>query len=139
METELAPNLKRCRVCKHRATGGCPNCGGALGMPNLGLPPCTVCPHGRLLAQDIDDANSEMNEQYVVAQEQTVFAEFEPEVYVYEDDGGMIGDLPNLDTLEAIALSNQMRIMQINNMLQSNPERIPAVEAVLGISGYMGS
>jgi hypothetical protein len=38
-----------------------------------------------------------------------------------------------------MALSNQMRIMQINNMLQSNPERIPAVEAILGISGYMGS
>ena len=122
METELAPDLKRCRVCKHRATGGCPNCGGALGMPNLGLPPCTVCPHGRLLAQDIDDANAELNE-----------------VYVFEDDGVVIGESLNPDTLEAIALSNQMRIAQIDAMLRSNPERIPAVEAILGISGYMGS
>jgi hypothetical protein len=139
MDVELAPDLKRCRVCKHRATGGCPNCGGALGMPNLGLPPCTVCPHGRLLAQDIDDVNAEMNEQYVIAQEQTVLAGFQPEVYVFDYDGFATGEVVNPDTLEAIALSNQMRIMQINNMLQSNPERIPAVEAVLGISGYMGS
>jgi hypothetical protein len=29
--------------------------------------------------------------------------------------------------------------MQINAMLTSNPERISAVEAVLGINGYMGS
>ena len=122
MATELAPDLKRCRVCKHRATGGCPNCGGALGMPNLGLPPCTVCPHGRLLAQDIDDANSEMNE-----------------VYVFEDDGGPVGEVVDPNTLEALALSNQMRIAQIDMMLRSNPERIPAVEAILGISGYMGS
>jgi hypothetical protein len=91
-------------------------------MPNLGLPPCTVCPHGRLLAQDIDDANAELNE-----------------VYVFEDDGVVIGESLNPDTLEAIALSNQMRIAQIDAMLRSNPERIPAVEAVLGISGYMGS
>ena len=138
MDVELAPDLKRCRVCKHRATGGCPNCGGALGMPNLGLPPCTVCPHGRLLAQDIEDANAEINEQYVIAQEQAVFS-LEPEVYVIEDDGVMIGDAPNPDTLEALALSNQMRIMQINAMLTSNPERIASVEAVLGISGYMRS
>ena len=91
-------------------------------MPNLGLPPCTVCPHGRLLASDIEDANAELSE-----------------VYVFEDDGVVIGESPNPDTLEAIALSNQMRIMQINAMLQSNPERISAVESVLGISGYMGS
>ena len=122
METELAPNLKRCRVCKHRATGGCPNCGGALGMPNLGLPPCTVCPHGRLLAQDIDDANAELSE-----------------VYVFEDDGGPVGEVVDPNTLEALALSNQMRIAQIDMMLRSNPERILAVEAVLGINGYMGS
>ena len=107
-------------------------------MPNLGLPPCTVCPHGRLLAQDIEDANAEINEQYVIAQEQAVFS-LEPEVYVIEDDGVMIGDAPNPDTLEALALSNQMRIMQINAMLTSNPERIASVEAVLGISGYMRS
>ena len=122
MATELAPDLKRCRVCKHRATGGCPNCGGALGMPSLGLPPCTVCPHGRLLAQDIDDANAEL-----------------AEVYVFEDDGGPVGEVVDPNTLEALALSNQMRIAQIDAMLQSNPERIPAVESVLGISGYMGS
>ncbi len=132
MDVELAPDLKRCRVCKHRATGGCPNCGGALGMPNLGLPPCTVCPHGRLLASDIDDANVEINEQYVIAQEQTVFAGFDM-------DGQPIGEVVDPNTLEALALSNQMRIMQINAMLTSNPERIPAVESVLGISGYMGS
>ena len=81
---------------------------------------------------DIDDENAEMNEQYVIAQEQTVFAGFGM-------DGQPIGEVVNPDTLEAIALSNQMRIMQINNMLQSNPERIASVEAVLGISGYMGS
>lgn len=80
----------------------------------------------------IDDANAEMAEQYVIAQEQTVFAEF-------DDDCVIIGDAPNPDTLEALALSNQMRISQINAMLQSNPERIASVEAVLGISGYMGS
>ena len=122
MDVELAPDLKRCRVCKHRATGGCPNCGGALGMPNLGLPPCTVCPHGRLLASDIDDANAELSE-----------------VYVFEDDGVIIGEVVDPNTLEAIALSNQMRIAQIDAMLRANPERIPAVESVLGISGYMGS
>jgi anthranilate/para-aminobenzoate synthase component II len=88
---------------------------------------------------DIDDANAEMNEQYVIAQEQTVFAGFEPEVYVFDYHGFAIGEVVDPNTLEALALSNQMRIMQINNMLQSNPERIPAVEAVLGISGYMGS
>jgi hypothetical protein len=71
---------------------------------------------------DIDDANAEL-----------------AEVNVFEDDGVVIGESPNPDTLEAIALSNQMRIMQINAMLQGNPERIPAVESVLGISGYMGS
>ena len=81
-----------------------------------------MCPHGRQVAQDIDDANAELTE-----------------VYVIEDDGVMIGDSPNPDTLEALALSNQMRIAQIDAMLRSNPERIPAVEAVLGISGYMGS
>jgi hypothetical protein len=91
-------------------------------MPNLGLPPCTVCPHGRLLAQDIDDANAELTE-----------------VYMFQDDGVIIGDAPNPDTLEALALSNQMRIAQIDAMLRANPERIPAVESVLGISGYMGS
>jgi hypothetical protein len=110
-----------------------------LGMPNLGLPPCTVCPHGRLLASDIDDANAELNEQYVIAQEQTVFAGFESEVYVFDYDGFATGEVVNPDTLEAIALSNQMRISQINNMLRSNPERIASVEAVLGITGYMGS
>lgn len=97
-------------------------CGGALGYPQFGLGPCPVCPHGRQVAQDIDDANAEL-----------------AEVYVFEDNDIMIGDSPNPDTLEALALSNQMRIMQINAMLTSNPERIPAVEAVLGISGYMGS
>ena len=122
MASDLAPNLKRCPICRHRSTSTCPNCGGALGMPNLGLPPCTVCPHGRLLASDIDDANAEL-----------------AEVYVFEDNDIMIGDSPNPDTLEALALSNQMRIMQINAILTSNPERIPAVESVLGISGYMGS
>jgi hypothetical protein len=80
-----------------------------------------------------------MNEQYVIAQEQTVFAGFEPDVYVFDYDGFATGEVVNPDTLEAIALSSQMRIMQINAMLTSNPERIPAVEAVLGISGYMGS
>jgi hypothetical protein len=80
----------------------------------------------------IDDANAEMNEQYVIAQEQTVFAEF-------HDDGVVIGEVVDPDTLEAIALSNQMRIAQIEAMLRANPQRIPAVEAVLGISGYMGS
>jgi hypothetical protein len=98
-----------------------------------------VCPHGRHIASDIDDANAEMNEQYVIAQEQTVFAGFEPEVYVFDYDGFATGEVVNPDTLEAIALSNQMRIMQINAMLTSNPERISAVEAVLGINGYMGS
>ncbi len=114
-------------------------CGGALGYPPFGLGPCPVCPHGRQVAMDIDDANAEMNEQYVVAQEQTVFAGFEPEVYVFDYDGFATGEVVNPDTLEAIALSNQMRIAQIDMMLRSNPERIPAVEAVLGISGYMGS
>jgi hypothetical protein len=74
------------------------------------------------VAQEIDDANAELSE-----------------VYVFEDDGVIIGEVVDPNTLEAIALSNQMRIMQINAMLTSNPERIPAVEAVLGISGYMGS
>ena len=97
-------------------------CGGALGYPPFGLGPCPVCPHGRHIAQDIDDANAEPTE-----------------VYVIEDDGIMIGEVVDPDTLEAIALSNQMRIMQINAMLTSNPERIASVEAVLGISGYMGS
>ena len=97
-------------------------CGGALGYPQFGLGPCPVCPHGRQVAQDIDDANAELTE-----------------VYVIEDDGVMIGEVVDPDTLEAIALSNQMRIMQINAMLTSNPERIASVEAVLGISGYMGS
>ena len=97
-------------------------CGGALGYPQFGLGPCPVCPHGRQVAQEIDDANAELSE-----------------VYVFEGDGVIIGDSPNPDTLEALALSNQMRIMQINAMLTSNPERIPAVESVLGISGYMGS
>jgi hypothetical protein len=71
---------------------------------------------------DIDDANAEL-----------------AEVYVFEDDGGPVGEVVDPNTLEALALSNQMRIGQIDAMLQSNPERIPAVEAVLGISGYMGS
>ena len=93
-----------------------------LGHLQLGLPPCPVCPHGRHIAQDIDEANAELNE-----------------VYVFEDNDIMIGDAPNPDTLEALALSNQMRISQINAMLQSNPERIASVEAVLGISGYIGS
>ena len=93
-----------------------------LGHLQLGLPPCPVCPHGRHIAQDVDDANAEL-----------------AEVYVFEDNDIMIGDSPNPDTLEALTLSNQMRIMQINAMLTSNPERIPAVEAVLGISGFMGS
>jgi hypothetical protein len=88
---------------------------------------------------EIDDANAEMNEQYVIAQEQTVFAGFEPEVYVHEADGGPVGESPNPDMLEALALSNQMRISQIEAMLRLNPERIASVEAVLGISGYMGS
>ena len=26
-----------CRVCRHGATGSCPNCGGYLGMPSLGV------------------------------------------------------------------------------------------------------
>jgi hypothetical protein len=93
-----------------------------LGVPHLGLPPCPVCPHGRHIASDIDDANAEL-----------------AEVYVFEDDGGPVGEVVDPNTLEALALSNQMRIAQIDMMLRSNPERIPAVEAVLGISGYMGS
>ena len=71
---------------------------------------------------DVDDANAELSE-----------------VYVFEDDGLVIGDAPNPDTLEAIALANQMRIAQIDAMLRANPERIASVEAVLGISGLMGS
>jgi hypothetical protein len=95
-----------------------------LGHLQLGLPPCPVCPHGRHIAQDIDDANAEL-----------------AEVYVFEDDGMAveIGDGPGPEVVEALALSNQMRIMQINAMLTSNPERIASVESVLGISGYMGS
>jgi hypothetical protein len=93
-----------------------------LGHLQLGLPPCPVCPHGRYIAQDIDDANAEL-----------------AEVYVIEDDGVMIGEVVDPDTLEAIALSNQMRIAQIDAMLRANPERIASVEAVLGISGFMGS
>jgi hypothetical protein len=71
---------------------------------------------------DIDDANAEL-----------------AEVYVFEDDGGPVGEVVDPNTLEALALSNQMRIAQIDMMLRSNPERIASVEAVLGISGYMGS
>ena len=93
-----------------------------LGHLQLGLPPCPVCPYGRHLASDIDDANAELNE-----------------VYVFEDDGGAIGEVVDPNTLEALALSNQMRIAQIDAMLKANPERIASVEAVLGISGYMGS
>ena len=137
MATE--PTSGPCRVCRHRSSTSCPGCGGMLGVPHLGLPPCPVCPHGRHIAMEIDDANAEMNEQYVIAQEQTVFAGFEPEVYVHEADGGPVGESPNPDMLEALALSNQMRISQIEAMLRLNPERIASVEAVLGISGYMGS
>ena len=97
-------------------------CGGALGYPPFGLGPCPVCPHGRQVAMDIDDANAEL-----------------AEVYVFEDDGGPVGEVVDPNTLEALALSNQMRIAQIDAMLQSNPERIASVEAVLGINGYMGS
>ena len=120
MATE--PTSGPCRVCRHRSSTSCPGCGGMLGVPHLGLPPCPVCPHGRHIASDIDDANAEM-----------------AEVYVFEDNDIMVGDSPNPDTLEAIALSNQMRIAQIDMMLRSNPERIASVESVLGISGYMGS
>lgn len=41
-----------CRVCRHRATGSCPGCGGVLGAPWLGLPPCKVCPTGRKVADE---------------------------------------------------------------------------------------
>ncbi len=99
-------------------------CGGALGYPPFGLGPCAVCPHGRQVAIDIDDANAEL-----------------AEVYVLEDDGAVveIGDGPGPEVIEALAISNEMRITQIANMLRCNPERIASVEAVLGISGYMGS
>ena len=95
-----------------------------LGHLQLGLPPCPVFPHGRHIAQDIDDANAEL-----------------AEVYVLEDDGIAveIGDGPGPEVLESIALSNEMRITQIANMLRCNPDRIASVEAVLGISGFMGS
>lgn len=39
-----------CFVCRHRQKGQCEWCGGQLGYPALGLPPCQVCPHGRRLA-----------------------------------------------------------------------------------------
>lgn len=99
-------------------------CGGAIGYPPFGLGPCPVCPHGRHIAQDIDDANAEL-----------------AEVYVLEDDGVAveIGDGPGPEVIEALAISNEMRITQIANMLRCNPDRIASVESVLGISGYMGS
>ena len=118
------PTSGPCRICRHRSTGICPGCGGMLGHLQLGLPPCPVCPHGRHIAQDIDDANAEL-----------------AEVYVFEDDGMAveIGDGPGPEVVEALAISNEMRITQIANMLRCNPERIASVESVLGISGYMGS
>lgn len=45
-----APPTDRCPVCRHRARGQCEWCGGAMGHPAFGLPPCRVCPHGRRLA-----------------------------------------------------------------------------------------
>jgi hypothetical protein len=83
-----------------------------------------VCPHGRHIASDIDDANAEL-----------------AEVYVLEDDGMVveIGDGPGPEVIEALAISNEMRITQVANMLRCNPDRIASVEAVLGISGFMGS
>ena len=95
-----------------------------LGHLQLGLPPCPVCPHGSHIAQNIDYANAEL-----------------AEVYVLEDDGMVaeIGNGPGPEVIEALATSNEMRVTQIANMLRCNPDRIASVEAVLGISGYMGS
>ena len=45
-----APPVTRCPVCRHRARGQCEWCGGAMGHPAMGLPPCPVCPHGRRIA-----------------------------------------------------------------------------------------
>ena len=119
----LDTNFGPC-VCRHKSKGSCVYCGGQLGHPALGLPPCPACPTGRQVASDIDDANAEP-----------------AEVYVLEDDGMVveIGDGPAPEVVEALALSNEMRITQIANMLRCNPERIASVESVLGISGFMGS
>ena len=37
----------RCKACGHTARGSCSLCGGYLGHPALGLPPCPACPDGR--------------------------------------------------------------------------------------------
>ena len=53
MSTDAAPiNPPKCKVCRHRSTSSCPNCGGYLGAPWLGLPPCSVCPNGREVADE---------------------------------------------------------------------------------------
>lgn len=36
----------QCETCYHKSRGQCPECGGQLGHPALGLSPCPVCPHG---------------------------------------------------------------------------------------------
>lgn len=38
---------RRCPGCAHRSRGSCSVCGGVLGHPALGLPPCRYCPNGR--------------------------------------------------------------------------------------------
>jgi hypothetical protein len=46
----------RCPGCAHRSRGSCPVCGGVLGDPALGLPPCRWCPNGRpIVAGTIDE------------------------------------------------------------------------------------
>jgi len=114
--------VKDCPLCYHESRQGCPVCGGAQGYK--GLPPCSACPSGTIIAQEATD---------------TLFgpsiASWTESVERYDFYGA--DTAPNFDTMAAVAAANDARIQAIAMTLRTYPERIGQVETLLQIG--MGS
>ena len=97
-------------------------CGGAQGYK--GLPPCSACPSGTIIGQDVGDTLSGPS-----------IASWTETVERYDFYGADAA--PNFDTMAAVAAANEARIQSIAMMLRAYPERIKQVETLLQIG--MGS
>lgn len=114
---ETMASRPQCQTCFHKSRSQCPECGGAMGHPSLGLAPCPVCPHGTRIGRDFEASDT-------IAAGSGYF-----HMGTYGDAGG--------DSSAAVAEVNMRRRANIDMVLQARPDMLAAVEQLLSIQ--MGS
>lgn len=105
----------QCQTCFHKSRSQCPECGGAMGHPSLGLAPCPVCPQGTRIGREFDASDT-------LAAGSGYF-----HMGTYGDAGG--------DPSAAIAEMNMRRRANIDMVLQARPDMLAAVEQLLSLQG----